>query len=109
MLAAMLFSAVAMGVHKVSSLVRYSDFTSKGDAEGDIDDVVLERFARMPNESMNAMRRAHISAIRDLRKNSAFVAKFVIFGQWPMFAGIFTIAMLAVVLLVHMIRSVALA
>ncbi|MCY4252639.1 MAG: hypothetical protein OXD41_04985 [Thaumarchaeota archaeon] len=109
MLAAMLFSAVALGVHKVSSLVRYSDFTSKGDAEGEIDDAVLGRFARMSGESMDAMHRAHINAIRDLQKNNAFVAKFVIFGQWSLFAGIFTVAMLAVFLLVHMIRSVALA
>lgn len=107
MLAAMLFSAVALGVHKVSSIVRYSDFTSKGEAGGDIDDVVLRRFARMSSESVDAMHKAHINAIRDLQKNNAYVARFVIFGQWSLFAGIFTVAMLAVFLLAHMISSIA--
>jgi len=109
MLAAMLFSAVALGVYKVSSLVRYSDFTSKGDADGDIDDTVLRRFALMSNESVDTMHKAYINAVRDLQKNNAFIAKFVILGQWSLFAGIFTVAMLAVFLLVHVIRSVALA
>lgn len=107
MLAAMLFAAIALGISKVSHLFEYENFTKSGDGKGDIDENVLDRCVSMQKKSVYGMYKAHIYRIRDLQRNNRFVGMFVVFGQWSLFAGIATITMLAVFLLVHVITSVS--
>lgn len=107
--AAMLFSAVALGVCKVGSLVRHGGFTPGGDAGYGIGDAVPGRFARMPNEGMEAMRKSRINAMRGLQENGPFIAKFAMPGQRSPFAGTLAAAMPAVPLIARVISPVALA
>lgn len=103
-LASMVFATAALRSLGADNIVSRANFTGMGDENGEVDDLILDRCAKMSKRDRYAMYRSYIRRLGDLARSNRRMDRHVRLAHMFLLYGLLAISVISTVVIAGMLH-----